>query len=305
MQPGAKGATLEMTDTPDVVVVHTPEVCSGWVGDLADAELMGVGRRQVTGLPEVRPTLTEHRSERRRCGCCGTTTAGAFPGWVRAPVSYRPRIRTVVVYLLARQHIPVARAAEAARDLFGVRLSTGTVDAIYAEAGRRLTRFITALVAMLRCLPVIHADETTDWVGTTNIWMHVVSTARYTLVHASPTRGWEAVREAGVLIGYRGVVIHDRLALYWKLRTARHGICSAHLLRDLTAVAEQTAQRQWASGLAGLLVADQRRLRRGPRLWAQSAGPEPAASVRRPLRHPGRQGLGPQPDTPAACQDQR
>jgi len=34
----------------------------------------------------------------------------------------------------------------------------------------------------------------------------------------------------------------------------RHGICSAHLLRDLTAVAEQTAQRQWASGLAGLLV---------------------------------------------------
>jgi len=98
---------------------------------------------------------------------------------------------------LARQHIPVARAAEAARDLFGVRLSTGTVDAIYAEAGRRLTRFITALVALLRSLPVIHADETTDWVGTTNIWMHVVCTARYTLIHASPTRGgrgWRSCR---------------------------------------------------------------------------------------------------------------
>jgi len=43
MQPGAKGSTLETADTPDVVVVHTPEVGSGCGGDLADAELMGGG----------------------------------------------------------------------------------------------------------------------------------------------------------------------------------------------------------------------------------------------------------------------
>jgi len=253
-QPGTKGTTLTMTDTPDEVITHTPDTCAGCGGGLSDAVVTGVERRQVTDVPEVHPTVTEHRSERRRCACCGTVTAGAFPAWVRSPVSYGPRVRAIVVYLLARQHIPVERAAEAARDLFGVQLSTGTVDAIYAEAGRRLARFVTALVALLRSLPVIHADETTDRVGTTNIWMHVVSTARYTLIHASATRGWEAVKEAGVLIGYRGVVIHDRLALYWKLRTARHGICSAHLLRDLTAVAEQTIQRSWASGLAGLLA---------------------------------------------------
>jgi len=144
--------------------------------------------------------------------------------------------------------------AEAAQDLFGIKISTGTVDAIYAEAGRRLAGFVTALVAVLRSLPVIHADETTDRIGTLNCWMHVVSTARYTLIHASATRGWEAVKEAGVLLGYRGVVIHDRLALYWKLETARHGICGAHLLRDLASVAAISSQRAWATGLAGLLV---------------------------------------------------
>jgi len=253
-QPGGQGKTLKMTDSPDEVVTHTPQVCSGCGGDLADAEVTGVERRQVTDVPVVTPTVTKHRSERRRCGCCGATTAGAFPAGVRAPVSYGPRVRAIVVYLLARQHIPVERAAEAARELFGVNISTGTIDAIYAEAGRRLGRFVTALVALLRSLPVIHADETTDRVGTTNIWMHVVSTARYTLIHASATRGWEAVKEAGVLIGYRGVVIHDRLALYWKLKQAKHGVCSAHLLRDLTAVAERASQRCWASGLAGLLI---------------------------------------------------
>jgi len=113
------------------------------------------------------------------------------------------------------------------------------------------------LVALLRCLPVIHADETTEGIGTLNCWMHVVSTARYSLIHASATRGWEAVKEAGVLLGYHQVVIHDRLALYWKLETARGGIRGAQLLRDLASVAAISSQAAWASGLAGLLVTDQ------------------------------------------------
>jgi transposase len=158
------------------------------------------------------------------------------------------------VYLLARQHIPLERCAEAMRDQFGVTISTGTVDAIYSEAARRLSGFLAALVALLRSLPVLHADETTDRIGTKNCWMHVVSTDTYTLIHAALTRGFDAVIDAGVLIGYRGVVIHDRLALYWKLKEAKHGVCSAHLLRDLASVAAVAAQTAWATGLAALLV---------------------------------------------------
>ena len=116
-------------------------------------------------------------------------------------------------------------------DLFGVRLATGTIDAIYTDAGRRLARFIAALVALLRSLPVIHADETTDRVGTTNIWMHVVSTAAYTLIHASATRGWEAVKQAGGLLGYRGVVIHDRLAVLEAQNGPPRGVRSAPAAR--------------------------------------------------------------------------
>jgi len=138
-------------------------------------------------------------------------------------------------------------------DLFGLRISTGAVDAIYSDASRRLRDFIGALVALLRSLPVLHADETTDRLGTKTCWMHVVSTAAFTLIHASVTRGGDAIDEAGVLRGYRGVVIHDRLAMYWKLK-ARHGLCGAHLLRDLADVAGVATQRSWAAGLAALLV---------------------------------------------------
>lgn len=50
------------------------------------------------------------------------------------------------------------------------------------------------------------------------------------------------------------MIVHDRLALYWKLKAARHGLCAAHLIRDLASVGEVATQTAWAAGLAGLLV---------------------------------------------------
>ncbi|MGH9099744.1 MAG: IS66 family transposase [Acidimicrobiales bacterium] len=251
-QRGAPGSGLQMSPDPDDIVNYRPDRCEDCGAALDPSAGRGYQARQVVELPEVKPKVTEHRAHTYGCGCGHETTA-AFPGEVRAPVSYGPRVRAVVAYLLGRQHIPNRRVAEAMEDLFGLPISTGAVDSVYAEAGRRLGGFVTALVALLASLPVLHADETTDRVGTRNCWMHVVSTGLYTLIHASMTRSFEAIEEAGVLAGYRGVVVHDRLALYWKLK-AKHGVCCAHLLRDLADVAVVATQTAWASGLAALLV---------------------------------------------------
>jgi transposase len=253
-QKGTPGVGLEMSGDPDVIVDHRPEVCEDCSRALdRHAGDEGFVARQVVEIPEVTPTVTEHRVHARRCRC-GHVTRGVFPAGVRAPVSYGPRVKAVVAYLLGRQHLPGRRVAEAMSDLFGLKISTGTIDSIYSDASRRLAGFIAALVVLLRSLPVLHADETTDRIGTVTCWMHVVSTASFTLIHASATRGMEAIRTAGVLIGYRGVIIHDRLALYWKLKAAKHGICGAHLLRDLAEVALVATQTAWAADLAALLV---------------------------------------------------
>ncbi|MDP9388636.1 MAG: IS66 family transposase [Actinomycetota bacterium] len=241
-----------MSAHPDEVVDHRPDRCGDCGASLADAASTGFAARQVIDLPEVAPVVTEHRAHTCRCRC-GHDSTGAFPAGVRAPISYGPRARAVVAYLLARQHIPTRRVAETVADLFGLSISTGAIDSIYTEASRRLRGFIAALVAFLRTLPVLHADETTDRIGTRNCWMHVVSTSGFTLIHASTTRGGDAIDEAGVLGGYRGVIVHDRLAMYWKLK-AKHGLCAAHLLRDLADVAVVVTQSAWAAGLAALLV---------------------------------------------------
>ena len=253
-QPGSPGKTLALTDTPDVTIEHEPDVCGGCGASLKDATVTGIQRRQSIDLPPVVPVVTEHQVITKTCGCCEAVTAGRFPDHVRAPISYGPGVRARVVYLLGRQHIPNQRCGEAMRDLFGVNLSAGTIDAIYTDAARRLSGFITALVATLRGLSVVHVDETTDRIGTRNCWMHVVSTSMFTLIHASATRSIQAVHDIGVLAGFRGVIVHDRLAMYWQFTRAKHQACAAHLLRDLASVAQVATQKVWATNLAGLLV---------------------------------------------------
>ncbi len=174
-------------------------------------------------LPDVIPVVTEHWAHACRCSC-GHVTAAAFPDDVRAPSATGPGPGRRWPTCSAASTLPHRRVAETLADLFGLTISSGAIDSIYAEAARRLRAFIAALVAVLRGLPVLHADETTDRVGTATCWMHVVSPALFTLIHASLTRGADGIDEAGVLRGYRGLVVHDRLAMYWKLK-AKHGVC--------------------------------------------------------------------------------
>ncbi|HTE66074.1 MAG TPA: DUF6444 domain-containing protein, partial [Candidatus Binatia bacterium] len=82
-QPGAPGAYLAQVAHPDQVVVHVPDCCERCGGELADA-VVGAEARQVFDLPQLGLLVTEHRAERRRCGC-GAVTAAAFPEGVDAP----------------------------------------------------------------------------------------------------------------------------------------------------------------------------------------------------------------------------
>jgi hypothetical protein len=197
-----------------------------------------------------------------------------------------------VAYLLGRQHIPNRRVAEAMADLFDLEISSGAIDSIYADAGRRLKVFVVALVAVLKSLPVLHVDETSDRTGTTNCWMHVVPTALYTLVHASLTRGEAAIDEAGVLKGYTGVLVHDRLAMYFKLKRAKHGSCGAHLTRDWADIAGRRHPVGLGGGARRALGRDQWRVRRSAPERSGAARAERQEGIHEALRRPCCHGPG-------------
>lgn len=251
-QPGTEGRHLAQVADPDVVLTHTPAACEGCGADLADAPTAGVETRQVFDLPEPGLVCTEHRAQRRRCSC-GETTTARFPSQATAPACYGPRVRANGLYLLARQHIPFERAAEAMADLFGVNCSTGFLDALYSEAAEGLDGFLAEVLAQLTASEVVHMDETGDRVGTSSWWFHVASTNRLTLLHADRTRGKAGVEATGVLPGFAGTAVHDRLGLYFDYTNATHAVCNAHLLRNLASVGVVWNQTDWAEAMTALL----------------------------------------------------
>ncbi len=263
-QPGHPGRTREMAADPDRVIDHVPTACTGCGADLGEAAAAGEAlRRQVHDLPEpVAPMVVEHRLHARRCGCGQVTTASA-PAGVNAPVQLGPNIAAVAVYLVVFQHVAVERAALLIADLCGMQVSTGWVSAQVAKAAAALTEANAAIVDTIRASPVLGTDETSVSVGGTRYWLHVARTEKATAYHVHPHRGRDAVDAFAVLPGYTGVIVRDALAVYDgpKYATATHALCGAHLLRDLTAAAEDNPDQIWPGQARDALLALNRLVR--------------------------------------------
>ena len=247
-QPGAPGAHLAQVPDPDEVVVHRPQRCGGCGGDLTLAPVTGMQARQVVDLPEVRLWTTEHRAERRQCGC-GQITAGVFPEQARAAACYGPGVRGLASYLMLAHHLPVERAAQVLGDALGARVSVGMLAGLAAEGADGLGGFVERVREQLTGAEVAHFDETGARVAGRLHWVHSASTPLLSWFTVHAKRGMVAMDAAGVLPGFHGVAVHDGWSPYWRYQGATHALCAAHLLRELEAVADEPGQG-WAAELA-------------------------------------------------------
>jgi transposase len=233
---------------PDEVVAHIPQRCRGCGADLTLAPVIGVEARQVFDLSEVRLGATEHRAERRWCGC-GTVTAAGFPDQARSAACYGPGVRALGCCLLAWQHLPVERAGELLAQVLGAGVASGTLAALLAEGAAGLGGFAEAVCAQLAAAEVAHFDQTGARVAGRLHWVHSASTELLSWLTVDAKRGADAMEAAGVLPEFRGVAVHDGWAPYWRYDKAAHALCGAHLLRELDGIVGEPGQG-WAGELA-------------------------------------------------------
>jgi transposase len=252
-QLGHRGETLRLVATPDTVVEHRPTVCAGCQAPLAaDAPEVVRERRQVQELPPLRLVVREHQALHLRCPLCQTVTVGAFPTEVPSRAQYGPRLRAFMVYLAQQQLVPYSRVREVLADLFGVRLSLGTLVQWVQQAAATLEPVEAAIKAALQQAPVLHNDETGVRRGGTLAWAHVASTDRLTHYAIHAQRGSEATDASGILPAFAGVSVHDGFASYRSYTACRHALCNVHHLRELTFL-EEEYQQAWAKELKDLL----------------------------------------------------
>lgn len=262
-QRGHGGQTLRLTARPDRIVEHRPRQCRGCHAALLSAQVVRHLRQQVWEVVPARLQVTEHRLAVVRCQACGRTTQGEFSGAVRSGVQYGPGVKARVLYLQQYQLLPYGRTSEAMRDLFGCRVSAGTVANMVRECASGLVETELQIKRGLRRASVIHADETGLRINGRLGYVHVASTERLTHYAAATHRGQTAITQINVLPGYRGTCVHDGWLSYTHYTRCRHALCGVHLLRELTYFAELNAEtKTWAAPLKELLLEMKREVAR-------------------------------------------
>jgi transposase len=264
-QPGAAGTHLPWVDDADVLD-HRPVGACECGTDLAEAVDEGVDRaRQVTDVPLVTVTTTEHRMRRVRCAC-GRAHVGSAPQDASTANTrvYGANLRALVVYLLVFQHVPVHRCVQLICDLTGAAPSVGFVHGMLARCAAALSDVCNIIKTLVTLAAVAHFDETTLRVGKAGVKKYVwsASTNRYT-VFALGRRTGKQFRVFGVGTDFAGVAVHDRYVVYDTPGNfavgVRHQLCCSHLLRDLDDAAESYPDAQWptqcARALRGLIHA--------------------------------------------------
>jgi len=245
-QVGHEGTTLRQVETPDEVIDHYPQTCTGCGEALGREVATEYQKRQVFDLPEPQPLhVTEHRAYWSCCPQCGTETQAAFPHEVRAAAQYGSYLTALVVYLQCWHLLPEDRLAELLRDVFGVDLATATIAALGHKKAAELTGLAATIGAQVNQAPVKHLDETGFRISGLTPWLHVASTWLLTCYRTSRKRG-------ELWVDMAGIIIHDHWQPYFTMPGVLHGLCNAHHLRELRALSE-IDQEPWALAMSRFL----------------------------------------------------
>ena len=252
-QPGHRGAGRELKpeDQVDEIVDHYPEACRGCGREFSvDERRPGgrFGRHQVAELPPISVILVEHRTHRLGCPGCGAKTTGGLPAGI-AGSAFGPNLQAALVTLTARNRISRRGMIELARDLFGVTVSTGTVDAICQRASDALAGPHAQLHDWVLDQGAVHVDET-GWRTAGDgraLWTLTTSGAALFQIAEHCNR-----EQFQALIGpYPGIVISDRWNGFAHLDPHQRQVCWSHIQRDFRRHSEGLAEQK-AFGERGL-----------------------------------------------------
>lgn len=253
-QEGHKGTTLALSDNPDEVINHKVDKCDICGESLQDVAPERHIIRQLIDIPEIKVKVIEHRAEVKKCPKCRRRNTAKFPDCVTNTVQYGDKVKAVAVYLTQYQLIPYKRGTELINDMFGIKLSQGTMVNFNKRCHDDLKPIEDNIKASItNHTGAVHFDETGIYIDKKRQWLHVASNDKYTYYQAHEKRGQIATDEINILPNFAGTAVHDCFKTYNKYSKCEHAICNAHILRELNAITELEKQT-WAEPMKNLLI---------------------------------------------------
>ena len=245
---GSRSANTRTVETTEVTEVPTCEHCGE---DLRRLPCQGYERRTQIDIV-FEKVVTHIDAEIKHCPQCRTDTRGPFPAAFAGLLQYGPGIKAYVLNLIIAQMLSLKRVQKSLETLIGLAISETTLLKYVMQLHHALAHWEQSAIDRLLALPAMHVDETSLRVDRKNHWIHVCSAEDITLKFLHPKRGQEAMADIGVIPRYGGVIIHDCWASYLAYEHCRHGLCGAHLLRELTFIVDADGYA-WARNMKRLL----------------------------------------------------
>jgi transposase len=233
-QPGHEGTTLKFSANADKEVEHKPTSCSK-CGNLLNGNYRHIETRQVHDVV-INKIITNHLIYASKCNCGCTEKANPK---IASGVSYGAELKSILTYLGNCMLIPSDRLAELSASVFKSPLSEGTLQNWQIEVSTKLDSYHEYVKEQLSEQSLLHVDESGLKINTLNKWLYVISNEYITYYAYHSKRSKEALSDIGIIPEFSGRLMHDCWKTYFSSAVdAKHGLCNAHILRELKAVVE-------------------------------------------------------------------
>jgi transposase len=251
-----KGTALDQARSSNTRTVETVQLAKLTFCEHCGEDLSKVPCREHERRTKIdivfEKVLVHVDAEIKRCPHCRTQSTAPFPEAFPGPRQYGAGIKAYVLNLLIAQMLSLKRVQQSIQTLIGELIAQATVLKYVLQLHQALERWEKASIEQLLTMPAMHVDETSLRVERQNYWIHVCSGGDITLKFLHPKRGLEAMQAIGVIPRYGGTMIHDCWASYLAYKNCNHGLCGAHLLRELTFIVEAEGYA-WAGNMKRLL----------------------------------------------------
>ena len=254
-QKGHQGTFLSVLSDPDKIVKHMPSTCEGCPHYKMCKGTACVAEKRHVIDAVVTVNVVEHQLlEIPICMLHGDTRKGNFPNDVKATVQYGENLQALSVALNTVGAVSVKRTHEILSGVFNIPLATGTISNMVKRCANAVSETVNRIKQKVANSGLGHFDETGTRVDKKLWWVHDASNCEFTYLDISPKRGYLGMEQCGVLPLFHGIAMHDCWASYWSYEDCQHAVCCAHLLRELTGIAENHPEQKWASAFIDLLT---------------------------------------------------
>lgn len=179
------------------------------------------------------------------CTCCGKKVSSEHPLKISnargaAGTYLGPQAKLLALYLNFQLGLSKRKTVALLKKVFIIDLSPSGLVQLSHKAAKLFKDRYNQLKKDIRKSPVIHADETSWYVGEPKYWLWVFTNKGHTLYHVIKSRARDVIYD---ILGqnYPGVLVSDCLSIYDDVNELQQK-CYAHHLKALS-TAKQLAEK--------------------------------------------------------------